>query len=143
MIKNKCIYKYFIFLIYLVLSTFTFTEKIAPELEYIESLRRKEKAELNIEVTKIKSEVIDTAYLDRDKQFIYVDLTEQSLSNSSINENYYIEVSDKTRSGGISTTSKKRKDIIQNIMNNYPYEIIDENNKKLFKIQYKNIPDRI
>ena len=53
-------------------------EKIAPELEQIEALPRRTKpAELNIEVTKIKSESLEEVYIDRENKNIYVDFSKK------------------------------------------------------------------
>ena len=82
------------------------SDKIAPELERIEAMPRRAKpAELNIEVTKIKSEPLDEAYIDRKNKNIYVDFSKKRdknlkgvLGTEELEKKYKIFITEKIKS---------------------------------------------
>lgn len=98
-----------------------FREKISPEIEKIEALPRKPKAELNIEVTKIKSELLEDIHYSSKEKALYVDFSKyyQNKNLKNIENDYKIHVSAK----------------IDNTKDYYSYKTILKNNKKIIKIE--------
>lgn len=60
------------------------SDKIEKELERIEALPRKDKAVLNIEITKVKSEPLEEIYIDRKDKNVYVDFSKKKDSNTKV-----------------------------------------------------------
>lgn len=124
-------------------------EKIAPELEQIESLPRRTKpAELNIEVTKIKSEPLEEVYIDRENKNIYVDFSkkrEQVLRGvrnaEDLEKKYNLVISENIQSSG-EIVGKGRTKMATNpqVMN---YEMAELDGKKMLKISYENEPEKL
>ena len=123
-------------------------EKIAPELEQIEALPRRTKpAELNIEVTKIKSEPLEEVYIDRKNKNIYVDFSkkkEQALKGvrnaEDLEKKYNLVISEKVQSSGEVVGKSHTK-----TSNNTPvlaYEVVEHQGKKVVKIPYENEPEK-
>lgn len=124
-------------------------EKIAPELERIESLPRRTKpAELNIEVTKINSEPLEEVYIDRKNKNIYVDFSkkrEQALRGvknaEDLEKKYNLIVSEDVQgSSEVNGRSKGRNRSASQIMN---YEVTEYEGKKVLKIPYENEPQKL
>ena len=124
-------------------------EKIAPELERIESLPRRTKpAELNIEVTKINSEPLEEVYIDRKNKNIYVDFSkkrEQALRGvknaEDLEKKYNLIVSEDVQgSSEVNGRSKGRNRNASQIMN---YEVTEYEGKKVLKIPYENEPQKL
>lgn len=119
-------------------------EKIAPELEQIEALPRRTKpAELNIEVTKIKSEPLEEVYIDRKNKNIYVDFSkkrEQALRGvrnaEELDKKYNLVISENIQSSG-EVVGKGRTKMATNpqVMT---YETAELDGKKMLKIPYEN-----
>ncbi|MGL5903582.1 MAG: hypothetical protein ACRCZO_12940, partial [Cetobacterium sp.] len=124
-------------------------EKIAPELEQIEALPRRTKpAELNIEVTKIKSEPLEEVYIDRENKNIYVDFSkkkEQTLKGvrnaEDLEKKYNLIISEKVQSSG-EVIGKGRTKMTTNpqVM---AYETAELDGKKMLKISYENEPEKL
>ena len=129
--------------------TFDFSDKIAPELEKIEALPRRTKpAELNIEVTKMKSEPLKEIYIDRKNKNIYVDFSqkrEQALKGiknvEELEKKYSLSVSESIESSG--EVVGKTKNRIGKSIQTIPYEVSDLNGKKMLKIPYENEPEKL
>ena len=124
-------------------------EKIAPELERIESLPRRTKpAELNIEVTKIKSEPLEEVYIDRKNKNIYVDFSkkrEQALRGvknaEDLEKKYNLIISEDVQgSSEVNGRSKGRNKSTSQIIN---YEVVEYEGKKVLKIPYENEPKKL
>lgn len=124
-------------------------EKIAPELEQIEALPRRTKpAELNIEITKIKSEPLEEVYIDRENKNIYVDFSkkrEQALKGvrnaEDLEKKYNLIISEKVQSSG-EVVGKGRTKMATNpqVMT---YETAELDGKKMLKIPYENEPEKL
>lgn len=124
-------------------------EKIAPELEQIEALPRRTKpAELNIEITKIKSEPLEEVYIDRKNKNIYVDFSkkrEQALKGvrnaEDLEKKYNLIISEKVQSSG-EVVGKGRTKMATNpqVMT---YETAELDGKKMLKIPYENEPEKL
>lgn len=124
-------------------------EKIAPELEQIEALPRRTKpAELNIEVTKIKSEPLEEVYIDRKNKNIYVDFSkkrEQALKGvrnaEDLEKKYNLIISENIQSSG-EVVGKGRTKMATNpqVMT---YETAELDGKKMLKIPYENEPEKL
>ncbi|WP_281699729.1 hypothetical protein [Cetobacterium somerae] len=124
-------------------------EKIAPELEQIEALPRRTKpAELNIEVTKIKSEPLEEVYIDRENKNIYVDFSkkrEQALkgvrNSEDLEKKYNLIISENIQSSG-EVVGKGRTKMATNpqVMT---YETAELDGKKMLKIPYENEPEKL
>ncbi|MGL6166752.1 MAG: hypothetical protein ACRC0Y_00530, partial [Fusobacteriaceae bacterium] len=123
--------------------------KIAPELEKIEALPRRTKpAELNIEVTKIKSEVLNEVYIDRKSKNIYVDFSKkkaETLKNvktiEDLENKYNLVVTETLKSSGLVKRRQKNK-----IMDNPPvmkYELATFEGEKVLKIPFENEPEKL
>ncbi|MGL5056575.1 MAG: hypothetical protein ACRC6A_04300, partial [Fusobacteriaceae bacterium] len=123
--------------------------KIAPELEIIEALPRRTKpAELNIEVTKIKSEVLNEVYIDRKNKNIYVDFSKkksETLKNvktiEDLEKKYNLVVTETLKSSGLVKGKQKNK-----IMDNPPvmkYELATFEGEKVLKIPFENEPEKL
>ncbi|MGL5780791.1 hypothetical protein [Cetobacterium sp.] len=119
-------------------------DRIAPELERIESLPRRTKpAELNIEVTKIKSELLEEVYIDRKNKNIYVDFSkkrEQTLRGikdaEDLEKKYNLIVSESIQGNSeVNGRDKSRNKSNSQVMN---YEIVEYDGKKVLKIPYEN-----
>ncbi|MBC2852023.1 hypothetical protein H5J22_11505 [Cetobacterium sp. 8H] len=124
-------------------------EKIARELEQIDALPRRTKpAELNIEVTKIKSEPLEEVYIDRKNKNIYVDFSkkrEQALKGirnaEDLEKKYNLIVSENVQgSSEVNGRSKGRNKSASQIMN---YEVVEYKGKKVLKIPYENEPEKL
>ncbi|WP_432205451.1 hypothetical protein ACQ9ZF_11320 (plasmid) [Cetobacterium somerae] len=123
--------------------------KIAPELEQIEALPRRTKpAELNIEVTKIKSEPLEEVYIDRENKNIYVDFSkkrEQALKGvknvEDLEKKYSLVISEKAQSNG-EVIGKGRTKMVANpqVM---AYEMDELDGKTMLKIPYENEPEKL
>ncbi|MGL6167256.1 MAG: hypothetical protein ACRC0Y_03085, partial [Fusobacteriaceae bacterium] len=123
--------------------------KIGPELEKIEALPRRTKpAELNIEVTKIKSEVLNEVYIDRKSKNIYVDFSQKkakTLKNvktiEDLENKYNLVVTETLKSSGLVKGKQKNK-----IMDNPPvmkYELVTFEGDKVLKIPFENEPQKL
>lgn len=124
-------------------------EKIAPELEKIESLGRKPKAELNIEITKIKSESLNEVYIDKKNKNIYVDFSKKieksklkARAVDEVEKKYNIYVSPKIQSYGEVVKGAARK-ARSNNSNSINYEIAQYGGKEVLKIPYENEPENL
>ena len=123
-------------------------EKIAPELEQIEALPRRTKpAELNIEVTKIKSEPLEDVYIDRKNKNIYVDFSkkrEQTLRGvkdaEELEKKYNLVVSETVQGTNEVNGRKKSSRNTSSVMD---YEVVEYQGKKVLKIPYENEPEKI
>lgn len=123
-------------------------EKIAPELEQIEALPRRTKpAELNIEVTKIKSEPLEDVYIDRKNKNIYVDFSkkrEQTLRGvkdaEELEKKYNLVVSETVQGTNEVNGRKKSRRNTSSVMD---YEVVEYQGKKVLKIPYENEPEKI
>lgn len=124
-------------------------EKIAPELEQIEALPRRTKpAELNIEVTKIKSESLEEVYIDRENKNIYVDFSkkkEQTLKGvrnaEDLEKKYNLIISEKVQSSGEVVGKGYTK--MSNNSQVMTYETAELDGKKMLKIPYENEPEKL
>ncbi|MGL5316306.1 MAG: hypothetical protein ACRC92_23830, partial [Peptostreptococcaceae bacterium] len=124
-------------------------EKIAPELDQIEALPRRTKpAELNIEVTKIKSEPLEEVYIDRKNKNIYVDFSkkrEQTLRGvrnaEDLEKKYNLVISENIQSSG-EVVGKGRTKIARNTQV-MAYETAELDGKKMLKISYENEPEKL
>ncbi|MGL6120395.1 MAG: hypothetical protein ACRC0V_07795 [Fusobacteriaceae bacterium] len=123
--------------------------KIAPELERIEALPRRTKpAELNIEVTKIKSEVLNEVYIYIKIKNIYVDFSQkkaETLKNvktiEDLENKYNLVVTETLKSSGLVKGKQKNK-----IMDNSPvikYELATFEGEKVLKIPFENEPEKL
>ncbi|WP_330111368.1 hypothetical protein VSU16_07085 [Cetobacterium somerae] len=122
--------------------------RIAPELEKIEALPRRTKpAELNIEVTKIKSEPLEEVYIDRKNKNIYVDFSkkiEQTLRGvkdaEELEKKYDLIVSESVQGNSeVNGRSKSRNKSNSQVMS---YEVVEYQGKKVLKIPYENEPEK-
>ncbi|MGL5983126.1 MAG: hypothetical protein ACRCZR_07350, partial [Cetobacterium sp.] len=114
--------------------------KIAPELERIEALPRRTKpAELNIEVRKIKTEVLGEVYIDRKNKNIYVDFSQKKAENlrgvkttEDLENRYNLLVTLDLKGSGLVKGKQKNK-ILQNesVMK---YELTTFEGEKVLKI---------
>lgn len=123
-------------------------EKIAPELEQIEALPRRTKpAELNIEVTKIKSEPLEDVYIDRKNKNIYVDFSkkrEQTLKGvkdaEELEKKYNLIVSESIQGNNeVNGRTQNRNKNNSQVMN---HEVVEYQRKKVLKISYENEPEK-
>ncbi|WP_297432154.1 hypothetical protein [uncultured Cetobacterium sp.] len=122
-------------------------EKIAPELEQIEALPRRTKpAELDIEVTKIKSEPLEDVYIDRKNKNIYVDFSkkrEQTLRGvkdaEELEKKYNLVVSETVQGTNEVNGRKKSSRNTSSVMD---YEVVEYQGKKVLKIPYENEPEK-
>lgn len=116
-------------------------EKIAPELEQIEALPRRTKpAELNIEVTKIKSEILDNIYFISSEKALYIDFSNyksaKKLRDIDVN-NYELFISDsieatsEVTSGGKKTRNYKNRELARS---KFEYKVIEVNGFKKLRI---------
>ncbi|MGL5663594.1 MAG: hypothetical protein ACRCW8_07455, partial [Cetobacterium sp.] len=125
------------------------SDKIAPELERIEAMPRRAKpAELNIEVTKIKSEPLDEAYIDRKNKNIYVDFSKKRdknlkgvLGTEELEKKYKIFITEKIKS--VSEIKGKRKENIENVEKKIDYSLTKFRNKEMIKITYEKEPIKL
>ncbi|MGL5612017.1 hypothetical protein [Cetobacterium sp.] len=125
------------------------SDKIAPELERIEAMPRRVKpAELNIEVTKIKSEPLDEAYIDRKNKNIYVDFSKKRdknlkgvLETEELEKKYKIFITEKIKS--VSEIKRKRKENIENVEKRIDYSLTKFRNKEMIKITYEKEPIKL
>lgn len=123
--------------------------RIAPELEKIEALPRRTKpAELNIEVTKIKSEPLEEVYIDRKNKNIYVDFSkkrEQALKGvkdaKDLEKKYNLVISENIQSSG-EIVGKGRTKMTTNLQV-MAYETVELDGKKMLKIPYQNEPEKL
>lgn len=122
--------------------------RIAPELEKIEALPRRTKpAELNIEVTKIKSEPLEEVYIDRKNKNIYVDFSkkrEQALKGvkdaKDLEKKYNLIVSESVQGDSeVNGRSKIKNKSNSQVMS---YEVVEYQGKKVLKIPYENEPEK-
>ena len=123
-------------------------DRIAPELEKIEALPRRTKpAELNIEVTKIKSEPLEEVYIDRKNKNIYVDFSkkrEQTLrgvkDTEELEKKYDLIVSENVQGNSeVNGRGKSRNKSNSQVMS---YEVVEYQGKKVLKIPYENEPEK-
>lgn len=123
-------------------------DRIAPELEKIEALPRRTKpAELNIEVTKIKSEPLEEVYIDRKNKNIYVDFSkkrEQTLRGvkdaEELEKKYDLIVSESVQGNSeVNGRGKSRNKSNSQVMS---YEVVEYQGKKVLKIPYENEPEK-
>ncbi|WP_407536601.1 hypothetical protein QCB49_12145 (plasmid) [Cetobacterium somerae] len=116
-------------------------EKIAPELEQIEALPRRTKpAELNIEVTKIKSKILDNIYFISSEKALYIDFSNyksaKKLRDIDVN-NYELFISDsieatsEVTSGGKKTRNYKNRELARS---KFEYKVIEVNGFKKLRI---------
>ena len=120
-------------------------DRIAPELERIEALPRRTKpAELEIEVTKIKSEPLEEVYIDRKNKSIYVDFSkkrEQTLRGvkdaQELEKKYDLVISETVQGTNEVNGRKKGSRYTSSTMD---YEVVEYQGKKVLKIPYENEP---
>lgn len=123
--------------------------KIAPELERIEALPRRTKpAELNIEVRKIKTEILGEVYIDRKNKNIYVDFSQKKAENlrgvkttEDLENRYNLLVTLDLKGSGLVKGKQKNK-ILQNesVMK---YELTTFEGEKVLKIPFENEPEKL
>ncbi|MCX3066792.1 hypothetical protein OQE61_04715 [Cetobacterium somerae] len=124
-------------------------DRIEPELEKIEALPRRTKpAELNIQVTKIKSEPLEEVYIDRKNKTIYVDFSkkrEQALRGvkdaEDLEKKYDLVISENIQSSG-EIVGKGRSKMTTNLQV-MAYETTELDGKKMLKIPYQNEPEKL
>ncbi|MGL5277861.1 MAG: hypothetical protein ACRC8M_02105 [Cetobacterium sp.] len=127
-------------------------DKIAPELEKIEALPRRTKpAELNIEVTKIKSESLDNIYFIPSEKALYIDFSNykstKDLRDIDIN-NYELFISDsieatsEVTSGSKKTRNYKNRELARS---KFEYKITEVNGFKKLRIDIskEELPSKI
>ncbi|MGL5614170.1 hypothetical protein, partial [Cetobacterium sp.] len=123
-------------------------DRIAPELEKIEALPRRTKpAELNIQVTKIKSESLEEVYIDRKNKNIYVDFSkkrEQALRGvkdaEDLEKKYDLIISESIHgSSEVNGRSKSKNKSNSQVMS---YKVVEYQGKKVLKIPYENEPEK-
>lgn len=122
------------------------SDKIAPELERIEALPRRTKpAELNIEVTKLKSETLDSIYFSPKEKALYIDFSKyynaDNFKNIDTNR-YELFISDKIENAAFVNSGNNRKQIYKSretVQERYSHKMVYKNNKKLLMIE--NIQD--
>lgn len=109
-------------------------DSIAPELKQIEALPRRTKpAELNIEVTKLKTESLEEVYIDRKTKNIYVDFSKKkSATLNEFSKKYNLIVTD-----GIANLNQINSSL-KNSLQTINYEFVNIKDNKMLKIPYEN-----
>lgn len=136
--RLESFYKLFFIVIFLIIfsgvkgnSTPDLPEQITPELEQIEALpRRKKPAELNIEVTKIKSESLEEAYIDRINKCIYINFSDKNKLEVEY-KNYNLVIRE-----NINNLKKSNYKI-------FNYKLIILSNKQVIRIPYEKEPSKL